>query len=150
MKQGLLLLMLWAVAAVQAAEVGPCGDLNRIDFLAGNPRTFANGSIRVAAVDTYGEPVCCSYHLLVFIPEQEIGSQCFAVSQESASSEAGSARGFFSLNVEGIQANYDPERGLLLKVPYSLYEESGKGVPGTALVRINQKGSGSVTVERAR
>src|SRR5690606_20380504 len=33
-----------------------------------NTRTFANGNIRVARLDTGGEPVCCASHLLILSP----------------------------------------------------------------------------------
>lgn len=145
MAMGLLLV----VGIGHAAEVGFCGELDRVSYLAGNPRTFGNGSIRVAAVDTDGEPVCCSNHLLVFIPEQGIGTQCFAISQRAATGQEGAARGFMSVDIAGIKGDYDANRGLLLKVPFRLYDEdgSGKGSPGMTAVRINLKGGGSVTVE---
>jgi hypothetical protein len=80
----------WAVllalgSVAKAAEVGPCNDLDRISHLVGQTKSYSEGKIKVAHVDTDGEPVCCSSHLLVFIPSPEIGSQCFAVSQKAAS-----------------------------------------------------------------
>ena len=99
-------------------------------------------------MDTDGEPVCCSSHLLVFIPSPELGSQCFAVSQNAASSSA-SPRGFANIELNRIKAAYDAQRGLLLSVPYSLYNpDGGPGKPGTANVRINLSGKGSVRIER--
>jgi hypothetical protein len=71
-------------SAAEAAEVGACNDLDRISYLLGQTKSYSEGKIRIAHVDTDGEPVCCSSHLLVFIPSPEIGSQCFAVSQKAA------------------------------------------------------------------
>src|SRR5436189_255028 len=115
----------WAALAVlgsaaHAAEVGPCNDLDRISNLVGQTKSFADGKIRIAHVDTDGEPVCCSSHLLVFIPSPEIGSQCFAVSQQAAK-DSGSPMGFNNIEFSRIKAAYDPQRGLLLNVPYTLY-----------------------------
>ena len=132
----------------QAAEVGPCNDLDRISLLVGQTKTYAEGKIRVAHVDTDGEPVCCSSHLLVLIPSTEIGSQCFAVSQK-AGNDAESARGFSNIEFNRIKASYDAQRGLLLNVPYTLYgAQGGKGKPGTVNVRVNLSDKGSVRVER--
>jgi hypothetical protein len=144
--------LLWAVLAVVAspavaAEVGPCNDLDRISYLVDQTRSYANGKITIAHIDTFGEPVCCSEHLLVFIPSPEIGSQCFAISQDAAKGD-GAARGFSSIAFDRIKGSYDPDRGLLLTVPYSLYDpEGGRGTPRSTIVRVDLRGKGSVTIE---
>jgi hypothetical protein len=131
-------------SAASAAEVGPCGNLDRIGFLVGQTKSFSNGKITIAHVDTHGEPVCCSAHLLVFVPGPDIGSQCFAVSQEAA----GGQRGFDSIEFSKITSSYDPRRGLLLNVPYTLYDPNGgRGTPGTVTVRVDLSGKGSVKIE---
>jgi hypothetical protein len=140
----------WLVAlgsAAGAAEVGPCNDLDRISYLIGQTRSYSEGKIKIASVDTDGEPVCCSSHLLVFIPSTEIGSQCFAVSQRAArDSEA--QLGFSSIEFDRIKASYDPNRGLLLNVPYTLYNpDGGRGKPGSTNVRVDLQGKGSVRIE---
>jgi hypothetical protein len=140
------LVVLGSVA--QAAEVGPCNDLDRISLLVGQTRSYAEGKIRIAHVDTDGEPVCCSSHLLVLIPSTEIGSECFAVSQRAAS-DSESARGFSNIEFSRIKASYDAQRGLLLTVPYTLYGgQGGKGKPGSVNVRVNLSDKGSVKIER--
>ena len=97
-------------SAAGAAEVGPCNDLDRISYLVGRTRSFSRDKVRIAHIDTDGEPVCCSSHLLVFIPGKEIGSQCFAVSQKAArGSEA--QRGFSNIEFGRIKSSYDPDRG---------------------------------------
>jgi hypothetical protein len=88
-------------------------------------------------------------HLLVFIPSADIGSECFAVSQTAATKDSGSPRGFSNIEFGKIKASYDQRRGLLLTVPYSLYNpDGGKGKPGTTDVRVDLSGKGSVKIER--
>src|SRR3954466_5592304 len=134
-------------SAAQAAEVGPCNNLDRVSFLVGQTRPFSEGKIKIAHVDTDGEPVCCSSHLLVLIPSPDIGSECFAVSQKAARGD-GSPLGFSDVAFDQIKAAYDPNRGLLLTVPYTLYNpDGGKGKPGSANVRIDLRGKGTVRIE---
>jgi hypothetical protein len=139
----------WAVvvfilsSAAGAAEVGSCDGLDRIGWLASPLQSYSGGKVRIALVDTDGEPVCCSSHLLVFIPSEPIGSQCFAVSQ-TASKEAGGQRGFSNIEFKQIKASYDSNRGLLLTVPYSLYEQPK---PRSVKVRVDLRNEGSVKIE---
>ena len=141
------LLIVFTSAAAGAAEIGPCNDLDRISFLVGQTKSYSQGKIRTAYVDTEGEPVCCSSHLLIFIPSKEIGSQCFALSQDAAKGD-NSPRGFSNIEFNKIKASNDPNRGLLLTVPYSLYNDGGRGKPGSAKVRVDLRGDGSVKIER--
>jgi hypothetical protein len=145
--RSVLAALIACTTAANAAEVGPCNDLDRIGFLVGQTRSFAQGKITIAHVDTDGEPVCCSSHLLVFIPAPDIGSQCFAVSQNAANASGG-ARGFSNIDFARIKGAYDPNRGLLLTVPYTLYDPNGRGKPGSTNVRVNLSGEGSVRIER--
>lgn len=141
-----VLIALGSVA--NAAEVGPCGELDRISLLVGQTKSYSEGKIRIAHIDTDGEPVCCSSHLLVFIPSKEIGSECFAVSHKAAK-DSESPMGFSNIEFNRIKASYDSQRGLLLTVPYTLYNPNGgRGKPGTVTVRVNLADQGSVKVER--
>jgi hypothetical protein len=133
---------------VAAAEIGACDNIDRVSFLVGETRSFSQGKIRIAHVDTDGEPVCCSSHLLIIIPARELGSQCFALSDEAASDKSEWPRGFSNLAFAKISASYDPNRGLLLSVPYELYDlDGGKGKPGMTRVRVDLRGDGAVTIE---
>jgi hypothetical protein len=149
MRHAWLAIPLLLASSANAAEVGQCNDLDRIGNMVGQTRSFAEGKIRIAHVDTDGEPVCCSTHLLVFIPDPEIGSQCFAVSQRAAKGSA-AALGFSFIDFGRIKGAYDPQRGLLLTMPYALYdnETGGRGRMGTASVRIDLRGKGSVRIEQ--
>ena len=138
-------------SAAAAAEVGPCGELNRIDNLVGQVKTYSQGKIRVAHADTGGEPVCCSSHLLVLVPNIETGdgTLCFAVSDEAGRDER-TARGFANIDLNRITSSYDPQHGLLLTVPYSLYDLKA-GRPGRSAffrVRIDLRDADPVTIER--
>lgn len=143
----LWLLPLAIATPLHAAEVGPCNGLDRIGYLVGQTKSYSQGKIKIAEIDTDGEPVCCSAHLLVFIPAPELGSRCFAVSEKAAQDD-GSARGFSSIGFDKITASYDAAKGLLLTVPYTLYAGGGSGHPRTAGLRVDLRGAGSVTVER--
>jgi hypothetical protein len=142
-----LLLLLVVAAPVAAAEIGPCGELDRISLLVGQTRSFSGGKVKIAEIDTDGEPVCCSSHLLVFIPDLDGGSRCFALSDKAARGES-SARGFSGIGFGKIAASYDAGSGLLLTVPYTLYAGGGPSHPRTTRVRIDLRGDGLVTVER--
>jgi hypothetical protein len=141
-----MVLLALATPAV-AAEVGPCDGLDHISYLVGQTRPYSQGKITIAHVDTDGEPVCCSEHLLIFIPSPEIGSQCFAVSDQAAKGDGG-ARGFSTVGFDKITASYDQAKGLLLTVPYTLYNGGQKGPSRSTSVRINLQGQGSVKIER--
>lgn len=141
-----LVIVLALGTPVAAAEVGPCGDLDRISFLVGQTKSYSQGKITIANVDTDGEPVCCSSHLLILIPSPEIGSQCFAVS-DNAASGGSSARGFNAVEFDKITASYEPAKGLLLTVPYRLYNAGGNNSAESANIRVNLKGQGSVRIE---
>ena len=112
-----------------------------------NSRSFANGAIRVALLDTGGEPVCCSAHLLILAPaggqDEPVYRQCLVASAQPGS-------GFFSMDVPGITASYDPATGLLLSVPLTHWHQGVEtGAPPIAErmeIRINQA-TGSVVIE---
>lgn len=111
-------------------------------------RSFANGAIRVAQIDTGGEPVCCAQHLMVLAPSGDgrdgpVHRQCLVVSAQPG-------QGFYEVDVARIAARYDPARGLLLSVPVGHWHEGIEaGRPPIwepMFVLINQA-TGAVTVE---
>lgn len=106
-------------------------------------RTFANGQIRIVAMDTGGEPVCCSQYLVILSPNPEWGRSCTVLASTDGS-------GFLDVYFNEITASYDPAKGLLLSVPVGYYDYEASGVerfnPEDILVRINQ-GTGSVELE---
>lgn len=144
----LLAMFMLVASAAGAAEIGPCNNLDRISWLVGQTKSYYERKVTIAHVDTDGEPVCCSAHLIVIIPAPDIGTQCFALSQTAAKGEDESPRGFSDLLFNQIKGTYDPKRGLLLTVPYTLYNEGKKAKPVTAKVRVNLSGEGSVKIEQ--
>lgn len=111
-----------------------------------NIRAFSNGNIRVALLDTGGEPVCCSMHVLVLYPsgDTEGGGDeyraCSIVNDHESS-------GFVGIDFAKLTGAYDPKKGLLITFPYSLYNDGNPGKKGIAKIRINSK-TGKVTVEK--
>lgn len=101
-----------------------------------NARTFANGTIRVALLDTGGEPACCSAHLLIIAPDMpsaegvEGARMCDVVSDQKE-------HGFESIDFRRLKASYDPKRGLLLTFPYQLYVDGVTHRSGVARVRVS-------------
>ena len=136
-------LVLGSVSA-EAAVVGQCGALNNLENLVEpweqNTKTFYNGQVRIALVDTGGEPVCCSTHLVILVPRNDEmgGSECFVFSQTQYDMEDGpSYMGFQGIDFQKIKASYDPSKGLTLSVPYSTYVDGIDSEYGVAKVLIN-------------
>ena len=148
------LMALWASAitvagVVQAAAepaISDCGGPARVDAIvepwSEATRTFANGKIRIIALDT-AEPACCSFHLAIIAPdpENELGlRQCVALNDGSEWT------GFQFVDVKGTKSSYDPGRGLLLSVPVERYIDGTRSSKFVVDVRINQA-TGAITIE---
>lgn len=142
-----LSLLFAASAPAHAVQVRECDETASLQSLAEpwekHIRSFYEGNVRVAMLDTGGEPVCCSVHLLIMIPDKsdEMGGRlCRLVgSQDSL--------GFNGIDFARLQARYDASRGLLLTFPYILYVDGIKSKSGVARIRVNTA-SGQVSVER--
>lgn len=105
-----------------------------------NTRTFANGAIRVALLDTI-EPAAGAFYLLVLTPpHDELGSRaCGLVA------EGDGGIGFAGLEFDRIGASYDPARGLTLRMPVSRFAPATGGFdPAILAVTINQA-TGAIT-----
>jgi len=103
-------------------------------------RTFANGNIRVALLDTI-EPAAGAFYLMVITPPyDELGSKtCWIVADQDG------GIGFAGLEFQQLGASYDPARGLTLRLPASLYAPATGGFdPAILAVTINQA-TGDVT-----
>lgn len=113
-------------------------------------RTYANGAIRIALLDTE-EPTCCSFFLLILSPSGVVEGPGYRACNVLS---LGETLGFNGIDFAAITASYDPARGLVLSVPASLWHEGmpPDGSPDpltvTARVRINQA-TGAVTLEPA-
>lgn len=125
-----------AAGSAPAAEVASCDSwiANARHVAWDDPtRTFAGGAIRLVALDTEGEPACCSAHLMVLFATADAPFlDCALVSQTADAGWAG-------LSLAGAEAAYDPATGLTVDVPVRLYRDAGTD-PGRV----------SITIDRAR
>lgn len=113
-----------------------------------NSRTFANGAIRVAWLDTGGEPACCSSHLLILSPNGDGSAE--PIFRQCRIASASPGMGFYGLDIQRITADYDPARGLLLSLPvfhwHQGVENGAPPIEERMEIRINQA-TGAVTAE---
>ena len=146
------LALLASAAPAAAVSVMDCGDDQATASAADiagpwekNTKLFYNGQVRVALMDTGGEPVCCSVHLLVLSPaggqDEPEYTACHLINDHEGS-------GFVSIDFAKLAATYDAKKGLLITFPYGLYVDGMKpNKPGIAKIRLNLK-AGAVTVEK--
>lgn len=102
-------------------------------------RTFANGQIRVALLDTV-EPAAGAFYLMVLAPPyDELGSRSCALI--GAETDLGFAQADFS----ALGASYDPVAGLTLRMGVEIFAPLVGGFdPAILAVTINQA-AGTVT-----
>jgi hypothetical protein len=120
------------------------GAYNIVEPWEASTKTFYQGRVRVAWLDTGGEPACCSVYLLVLFynGEAPAGLVCRLISDDAD-------RGFAGIDFPSLKSSYDPQRGLLLSFGYSVFPAGGDGTrqtQGVARVRVNLAGS-AVTAE---
>lgn len=139
--------VLWAVSFLSGAAMAqeaisdcdwPASLRNIVEPWDSHTRTFANGKIRIAHVDTGGEPVCCSSYLAILAPT---GSDVELESRQcKLLTDGPQLSGFNWIHFSNITASYDPGLGLLLSVPLERYDIGGTGgtIPATVGIRINQ------------
>ena len=134
--------------SVRAVEVRACDSeanaANVVEPWERNTKTFYNGKVRVAYLDTGGEPACCSGWLLVLAPDatDETGERsCHVIGDKNGT-------GFSDIAFDRLNVHYDPRKGLLVTFPYTVVgRDREPGPAGLAKVRINVS-SGRMTVEK--
>lgn len=98
-----------------------------------NTRTFANGAVRLAVLDTI-EPAAVPFHILVLSPPYgPVGDrQCKVISFDQGS-------GFGGVSFSDLTASYDPSTGLRFEIPVvvSLPDEDFSN-PSTLIFTLNQ------------
>ena len=120
----------------QAASLRDCDTFeanaqNLVFPVENSTRSFANGAIRVIALDTGGEPTCCSAHVMVLLAARdEPGQTCVLISREGTMGWAGA-------DVGAAGATYDPATGLSVSVPVQVYDGAGSR-PDRLRIDINQ------------
>lgn len=84
-----------------------------------NTRTFAEGKVRLALLDTV-EPAAAAFHIMVLSPpyDEVGGRQCKVISWNESV-------GFTGIEFSKLQARYDPAVGLIFGVPAFLYDGDG-------------------------
>jgi len=120
-----------------AQSVTDCDQRARADAIVEpwekNSRSFANGAVRVALLDSI-EPAAGALHVLVLSPplDQMGARQCRIVSVDGA-------LGFSALDFAAMRASYDPARGLTLRMPGMAFSPAdGVAHPIRLSVTINQ------------
>lgn len=152
MRSLMLFCMAFSASSASAAIVHDCNGYepsaeNIPEPWEAHTRTFADGNIRITVLDTI-EPAAGAFHLLVLSPPyDEIGGrQCRLVSFETGE---GTPIGYASLSLEGLDAGYDPARGLTIALPVSVFNpQTGLFDIGEMTVTINQS-TGEITAEDA-
>lgn len=127
-----------------AQEIGTCDDYrSSVAMLAepweANTRIFADGTVRLALIDTY-EPAAAAFHLVILSPPyDEMGfGQCALVSFDDG-------MGFAGLNVGATEAAYDPATGLAFSMPATRWLPDTDTYVDTQLhVTLNQE-TGAIT-----
>lgn len=97
-----------------------------------NTRTFANGNVRIAVLDTI-EPAVGAFHLLVLSPPyNELGDrQCRMISYGGA--------GFAGIDFTSLTAGYDPTSGLGLDMHIQAFDPAYDDIMPLGLgITINQ------------
>lgn len=104
-------------------------------------RTYANGDVRLALLDTI-EPAAGAFHILVLSPPyDELGSrQCRTIG-------LGEGAGFSGVGFENLDADYDPAVGLIFDVPVQYFNAASGGFSsGDLLFTLNQSSGAIETV----
>ncbi len=122
----------------QAQEVTPCdwraSAAAVVEPWDENARTFANGAVRLALLDTI-EPAAAAFHILVLSPpfDEVGGRQCRIISADTLGS------GFEAINFAELEADYEPSTGLLFMLPARVYDpEDGPAKMGRLSFALNQ------------
>ena len=138
--------LLVCTASAHAVQVRDCDETANVLSIAEpwekSVRAFYKGQVRVALIDTGGEPVCCSVHLMILIPDKndELGGRmCRLVSDKDS-------LGFAGIDFARLSTRYDAGRGLLISFPYQLYVDGLSNRTGVARVRVNLE-RGVIAVE---
>jgi hypothetical protein len=133
-----LLLLVFASVSASAAGTHPCGTLDSIGNLIGNPKLF--GNIKIAYVSTE-EPASAPDHVLVFVYDREMGVTCTALSDNQQT-------GFGSVDMSTLRSvSYDAKQGRLFAITVQLPNYESTTTQSQAIhFRVNSL-NGKVTLE---
>lgn len=134
-------------AAVQVRECDYAADVRSIaEPWEKNIRGFYDNNVRVALLDTGGEPVCCSMHLLILMPDKANAVEGMSEGRICRIVGDKEGMGFVGIDMQRMRTRYDQGRGLLIEFPYQLYVDGLQNRRGVARVRVNIE-RGTVTPE---
>jgi hypothetical protein len=129
-------------ACAQAVTVRDCDGTtdsarNIVEPWERSTRQYYDKLVRVTHLDTGGEPVCCSSHLMVTFPsagqDEPVYAECKLVG-------TGEGTGFLSIDFAKLTAKYDAKTGLTMTFPYTTYNPDSVDHPsGVAKLRLNLK-----------
>lgn len=135
-------LLALAAAPVSAQEVIPCdwqaSAQAIIEPWEDNSRAFANGAVRLAALDTVEPALGWAYLLVLTPPFNDLGDrQCRVVAQTKD-------LGFAGIDFSSLKAGYDPATGLTFQLTVSQSPNGVDLLDRTMTVTVNQS-TGAVT-----
>ncbi|MGH1463742.1 MAG: hypothetical protein ACRBBQ_00130 [Cognatishimia sp.] len=127
-----------AVLATQSAaqEIADCDWRARADAIVepwqDNTRSFANGDVRLALLDTI-EPAADAFHILLLSPPYDAlgGRQCKTIGVSGGV-------GFSGADFETLTAQYDPALGLTFAMEVTTYDPEYEFLSGTLIFALNQ------------
>ncbi|WP_424944439.1 hypothetical protein [Aliiroseovarius crassostreae] len=140
-----LSLGLLAAQPSYAQSVSDCdwraASINLVEPWDETSRTFANGDVRIALLDTV-EPAAAAYHLLILSPpyDEVGGRQCRVISAEDT-------LGFMGVTFDQIEAEYDPEHGLVFRLPVARYNADTSEGDWLDLLFVVNQASGQVVAD---
>ncbi len=141
----ILSLLLTMASPAAAQVVAPCDWQASAQALAEpweeNSRTFANGKVRLAVLDTIEPAVGFAWLLVLSPPFSELGDrQCRVV---GASADIGFAGLFF----DTLTSSYHPLTGLTFQVDARFYDASADGFARRPLVVTLNQSTGEMTAQ---
>ena len=116
----LAIALLFLASSVNAQSVGPCGWQTSAQALVEpweqNSAQFANGEVRLAAIDTVEPAAAAAYLLVLSPPRNELGDrQCRLVGFSDQI-------GFAAIYFEELTSDYDPAIGLMFDLPVRIID----------------------------
>lgn len=108
-----------------------------------NTRVFANGNVRLAAIDTVEPTNGAAYLLVLSPPRSELGErQCCVVGFSNQ-------LGFAAIYFDRLKADYDPAVGLMFDVPVQIVTADASFSNGGLLSLTLNQATGAMTTNMA-
>lgn len=142
-----LMMFVFLATPAVAQTAFPCDWQARADAIVepwnDNTATFANGAVRVALLDVI-EPAAAAFYLLIMHPPyDELGGRvCTVVGRDIGI-------GYANIDFNGLEAGYDPARGLTFQVPATIFLPKQSFQNSAFLSIVVNQSIGAVTVKRA-